>query len=493
MKKLFPELSFAVLCAALFAACGDSDDGANASTNAGTAALDEVYASEDDLPGCIEKYDGAVAFVKEGSTAFKCEDGRWENKGEYYANNDAIKNCTAKREGEVAYIVDEDKSIVCQDGKWVNSSNASSSSSWTPEGGIGSSSSKVPEPVEGTSSLNESSSSVESSSSSSVTPQSSSSETSVSSTGTKSSNSVVQSSSSFASSSSVESSSSSSVTPQSSSSSVAQSSSSVASSSSVKSSSSSVKSSSSITSSSSSGIVLPCKTESEDNCEYGILKDSRDGQEYRTVKIGDQVWMAENLNYAYTGVPYRFHHELYDETYTSDSTSWCYGDDPANCAKYGRLYTWAAAMDSVGEWSSNGKGCGYGKECSATSPVRGVCPKGWHLPSRSEWNALIVVVDGSITEYTSSNTAGTKLKSQTGWEINGNGTDAFGFSALPVGYRSYGGNYGSEGCDAYFWSSSEMHIPSSNAYSMSLACNGDNAALGGPGKNYGYSVRCLKD
>lgn len=127
--------SVAAVCLAGVYACGDSDGGANASTNAGTAALDEVYASEDDLPGCTEKYDGAVAFVKEGSTAFKCEDGRWENKGEYYANNDAIKNCTAKREGEVAYIVDEDKSLVCEDGKWVNSSNVSSSSSWTPEGG----------------------------------------------------------------------------------------------------------------------------------------------------------------------------------------------------------------------------------------------------------------------------------------------------------------------------------------------------------------------
>ncbi len=135
MKKLFLELSFAVLCAALFAACGDSDGGANTSTNAGTSTLNEVYASEDDLPACTEKYDGAVAFVKEGSTAFKCEYGRWENKGEYYANNDAIKNCTAKREGEVAYIVDEDKSLVCEDGKWVNSSNVSSSSSWTPKGG----------------------------------------------------------------------------------------------------------------------------------------------------------------------------------------------------------------------------------------------------------------------------------------------------------------------------------------------------------------------
>ena len=204
----------------------------------------------------------------------------------------------------------------------------------------------------------------------------------------------------------------------------------------------------------------------------GTLTDSRDGQTYRTVKIGDQVWMAENLNY---------------ET----DNSWCFVADPANCAKYGRLYTWAAAMDSVGEWSTNGKGCGYGKECSVTSPVRGICPEGWHLPSRAEWDALIVAVDGSITEYMSSNTAGTKLKSQTGWYSNGNGTDAFGFSALPAGYRDNNGSYFNEGNLAYFWSSSEYG--SFNAYNVSLYYNDVYAFLFNYDKLDGFSVRCLED
>ena len=110
-KRVVEGSIVAIFLAMFLTACGDSD---GASANNGSATLEDVYASEDDLPGCTEKYDGAVAFVKEGSTAFKCEDGRWENKGEYYANNDAIKNCTSKREGEVAYIVDEDKSLVCQ-------------------------------------------------------------------------------------------------------------------------------------------------------------------------------------------------------------------------------------------------------------------------------------------------------------------------------------------------------------------------------------------
>ena len=191
------------------------------------------------------------------------------------------------------------------------------------------------------------------------------------------------------------------------------------------------------------------------------------------------------MNYAYTDVPYRFSNEIYDGTYISDSTSWCYGDDPANCAKYGRLYTWAAAMDSVGEWSTNGKGCGYGKECSA-SPVRGVCPKGWHLPSQSEWEALFTAVGDSST-------AGSKLKSATGWKAYSGITneDPFGFSALPAGYRYSDGSYSREGSHADFWSSAERS--SDFACSMSLYYHRGSAYLFNYGKYNGYSVRCLKD
>ncbi len=207
----------------------------------------------------------------------------------------------------------------------------------------------------------------------------------------------------------------------------------------------------------------------------GTMTDERDGQTYKTVKIGTQTWMAENLNYAFTGVPYN------NDGVTSDSTSWCYDNDPANCAKYGRLYTWAAAMDSVGTWSANGKGCGYGSTCSPTGTVRGVCPEGWHLPTRTEWYTLFTAVGGSST-------AGKMLKSTSGWNSSGNGTDAYSFAALPVGYYN-DGNYYNEGYHAYFWSSTEYNR--NFAYNMGSYYNYDATDF-----NYvylGFSVRCAKD
>ncbi len=194
---------------------------------------------------------------------------------------------------------------------------------------------------------------------------------------------------------------------------------------------------------SSSSVILatPCKTETEDNCEYGTLLDDRDGQTYKTVKIGNQWWMADNLNY---------------ET----ENSYCYDDDPSNCSKYGRLYTWAAAKT--------------------------VCPEGWHLPDTTEWNTLFTAVGGSST-------AGAKLKSQTGWTAYYGITneDSFGFSALPAGFRFDYGHYINEGDYAYFWSSTEYS--SYGAYYVSLDYNGDYAYLGNDGKSNGFSVRCVKD
>ena len=203
----------------------------------------------------------------------------------------------------------------------------------------------------------------------------------------------------------------------------------------------------------------------------GTMIDSRDNQIYKTVKIGSQTWMAQNLNY-------------------NTANSYCYKDSAKYCTKYGRLYTWAAAMDSVGKWSTNGKGCGYGKTCSPKYPVRGVCPEGWHLPTKAEFEMLFVAVGGIST-------AGKILKSTTGWSDynskSGNGTDDYSFSALPVGDRS-SGCYWDEGYMAHFWSSTEYN--SEYAYTMYFYLYyyyGDNACLNNFFKDSGFSVRCVKD
>ncbi|MCQ2093149.1 MAG: fibrobacter succinogenes major paralogous domain-containing protein [Fibrobacter sp.] len=262
------------------------------------------------------------------------------------------------------------------------------------------------------------------------------------------------------------------------------SSSSVASSSSAKSSSS--VASSSFAESSSSSVILSSSSEEssiKDGSEYdavaNTLTDIRDGQVYKTVTIGTQTWMAENLNYAYTGVKFNYNGN------TSDSTSWCYGNDPANCEKYGRLYTWSAVMDSAAQFSVNaGTKCGYEKTCTPNSPHRGICPEGWHVPTNVEYSALYDYIGGLSV-------AGSLLKSTSGWNNSGNGSDRYGFSVLPDGIRDYSGNFYDEGLYASLWSASEIH--SYYVWYQFFRFLDDYVYQDNYVKNYGFSVRCLKD
>ena len=215
---------------------------------------------------------------------------------------------------------------------------------------------------------------------------------------------------------------------------------------------------------------VPCNVAKDENC----MKDERDDQTYRTVKIGDQLWMAENLNYVYL-----------QSTEDLDSISFCYNDSAEYCEKYGRLYTWAAAMDSVGVWSTDAKGCGNNPSCFPSGTIRGICPEGWHLPSKDEWDTLLTVVGDSSV-------AGTRLKS-TSWmdEIVGeNGSGDSGFMGLPAGNRNLYGKFIDEGDNAYFWSSSEFN--SHDGIGMDLL-HDNNGRLSNSGKPYGYSVRCIKN
>ena len=346
--------------------------------------------------------------------------------------------------------------------------DSSSSTGPNDEPGVESSSSsgKVTEPAEETSSSSEKAKSSSSSVPSSSSAESSSSSSVILSASEESSSSLAESSSS------VEESSSSEVTPQSSSSSAD-----------VRSSSSETESSSSSSevklSSSSDGFDwnLPKETYLNPDIDYGTMTDSRDGKVYKTVEIGDQIWMAENLNY-------------YDDSDLSvKEKSWCYGKndngDSTTCDVAGRLYTWAAAIDSARLYADKSLVCGYGIACALPDTVYGICPSGWHLPNKAEWEALFSAVGGKST-------AGTVLKSQMGWKKNGNGTDAFGFSALPVGFRADNSQFYGDDEDAYFWSSTMKMDVRNTPYSMSVYYDEKSAYMNFDMK-FSFSVRCLKN
>jgi uncharacterized protein (TIGR02145 family) len=186
--------------------------------------------------------------------------------------------------------------------------------------------------------------------------------------------------------------------------------------------------------------------------------DERDGKKYVYVVIGEQTWMAENLNYNASG-------------------SKCYNNLESNCNTYGRLYDWSTAM-------------GFSSSCNSSScssqiqtKHRGVCPAGWHLPSNAEWDALETAVGGYST-------AGTKLKVASGWNSNGNGTDDYGFSALPGGSGYSVGSFVFVGNSGGWWSAAEDNA--SIAYLRGIL-DGSNVFESYGNKSDLYSVRCLQD
>ena len=189
---------------------------------------------------------------------------------------------------------------------------------------------------------------------------------------------------------------------------------------------------------------------------------SMDGYSYAVVSIGDQCWFAENLRttvYADgTSIP-----EVTDDaawTGLSTGARCDYDNDATNVTTYGRLYNWYAATDAAG-----------------------LCPSGWHVPTDGEWTDL----GNYLGANGHSGTEGTALKS-TSW---GNGTDDFGFSALPGGYRSFNlGNFFSAGYNGYWWSSS----PSGGyAWYRSLDTNYPVIYRNAYYPRFGFSVRCLRD
>ncbi|MCF0223630.1 MAG: hypothetical protein HUK20_05115 [Fibrobacter sp.] len=197
--------------------------------------------------------------------------------------------------------------------------------------------------------------------------------------------------------------------------------------------------------------------------EFGTLTDTRDGQTYKTVTIGTQTWMAENLNYD-----------------NSASTPILLSGET-----YGRLYTWAVAMNLNYLYNNS-----YANDLVQTKH-QGICPEGWHVPNNTEWGTLNIYVD-SLDGV--ENNAGYWLKTRYGWNnydgAPGNGIDGVGFSALPSGYRDFY-NFNDLGSYAYFWSASE----GSYDYSAHGYYLGSGYSFLGSSyyKFYDRSVRCLQD
>ncbi len=222
---------------------------------------------------------------------------------------------------------------------------------------------------------------------------------------------------------------------------------------------------------------------------------------YKSVKIGNQTWMAENLNVSTfrngDPIPQAKTNEEWEKAGKDGRPAWCYYEnDPKNGAKYGKLYNWHAVNDS-----------------------RGLAPTGWHIPTDAEWTTL----DNQLGDA-----AGKKMKSTSGWDSweedltckncqswnaeyrkktachvckdtrvngkkthSGNGTNSSGFSGLPGGYRGSNGYSNDIGVNGYWWSASEGSTLS--AYYRSLSFSSDYLSSFSYFKVRGLSVRCLRD
>ncbi len=193
-------------------------------------------------------------------------------------------------------------------------------------------------------------------------------------------------------------------------------------------------------------IPFPCGTS---------FTDDRNGKVYETVKIGQQCWMAKNLNFGSfisstnTGVSHS------NVTNNSVTEKYCLNNIESNCDLYGGLYDWNEMMNYVN-----------------TESINGICPQGWHLPSDNEWNSMIAVVGPN---------SGNNLQS-------GGST---GFKALLGGSRSHEGYFFGEGTDTYFWTSTKS--AGSLSWSNNLHIGSANVLHAGYKTSYGFAVRCIKD
>lgn len=220
------------------------------------------------------------------------------------------------------------------------------------------------------------------------------------------------------------------------------------------------------------GDDVSANDDENDGAAPTTMTDERDGQVYRIVTIGEQVWMAENLRYEY-----KVNGAVYG--------NWCPPDEPfpnesGDCTTKGRLYTWGAAMDSVST------DCGKGMHCSSERDFddsQSICPNGWRLPGWGDWRKLFGFVGGESV-------AGTALKASSGWEGNKNGTDAYGFSAFPSVFRNLDGFYQFGRDKACFWVSYDLTDEDAPCALIDFSTEASKMFFN---KGMGLAVRCVKD
>jgi uncharacterized protein (TIGR02145 family) len=196
------------------------------------------------------------------------------------------------------------------------------------------------------------------------------------------------------------------------------------------------------------------------------------GKTYNTVAIGEQCWLKENLD-----VGTQINGSL-EQTNNSLIEKYCYGDLAANCTTYGGFYQWAEAVAYT-----NGATNTSSPSPAFTGNIQGICPTGWHIPTRAEFTTLATTV--------SNNSNALKAVGQgTG---TGAGTNISGFSALLAGYRSYigGGTFSSKGSNTFFLSSTVDGV--FNAYTMYLVNSDNTISVSSHTKTIGFSIRCLND
>jgi uncharacterized protein (TIGR02145 family) len=219
------------------------------------------------------------------------------------------------------------------------------------------------------------------------------------------------------------------------------------------------------------GIVRHFDTTVNPAITHGYVSDDQN-HFYRTVTLGKQLWMAENLNYKI-------------------DSSWCYNDSVALCPRYGRLYQWSALFGIAPLFKDSIRGKG-------DTLLQGICPQGWRIPIDSDVVVLLKEID-SIR-------SGTLLQSTSGWwgTVDGkevhNGSDSLGFNLPASGYRNSNGNFGNLHTHAAFWTSTETNTPnqyrnaSIGSFAWTAHFNGFDTSMARLDnfKDLGMSVRCIK-